>query len=33
MDSSVQFALPNFPGYDVIDDVIDWSWWWEKVAH
>jgi len=27
--SSAQFALPIFPG----DDVIDWSWWWEKVAH
>ena len=26
-------TLPNFPGDDVIDDVIDWNWWWEKVAH
>jgi len=33
LGSSVQFALPNFPGDDFIDDVIDWSWWWEKVAH
>jgi len=31
--SSVQFALPNFSGDDVIVDVIDWSWKWEKVAH
>jgi len=31
--SSVQFALPNFPGDDVVDDVIDGSWWREKVTH
>ena len=30
---SVQFALPNFLGDDDIDDVFNWSWWWEKVAH
>jgi len=31
--SSVQFAVPIFQGDNVIDDIIDWSGWWEKVAH
>jgi len=33
LGSSVQFFLPNFSCDDVIDDVIDWSWCWQKVTH